>query len=152
MSEEVDYEILLQNLLAERSDLELMIAWVQKRLDRSTGGVESTAQPTSAPVAASRSPRLAQDTFFRMTVPHAIKTFLNIAKRPRPAKVITAALQDGGLTHQAKDLYATVYPTLLRMEKNGDVVRVSKGEWGLSEWYPSGRKASQADSKGEGEG
>jgi len=53
---------------------------------------------------------------------------------------ITEGLKRGGLTTKARNLYATVYPTLLRMEKSGDVVRVTKGEWGLAEWYPSGRK------------
>ncbi|HYB60644.1 MAG TPA: hypothetical protein VEH50_04110 [Methylomirabilota bacterium] len=153
MVEEVDYEQLLQSLLAERGDLDRMISWVQKRLGRAVEALEPNAPPSgvsAAPIV--RFPRtLAPDVFFRMTVPQAIKTYLNIAKRPKSAKDITAALAAGGLTHQAKNLYATVYPTLLRMEGNNEVVRVSKGEWGLTEWYPSGRKASQ-EQKTESEG
>ncbi len=143
MAEEFDYEQLLQNLLAERADLDRMIAWVQKRVGHAGEVTEKIASPSASSSVPMRFPRLAPDSFFRMTVPQAIKAYLNIAKRPKTAKDITAALDAGGLTHQAKNLYATVYPTLLRMEGNNEVARVGKGEWGLTEWYPGGRKASQ---------
>ena len=143
MPEETDYEQLLKDLVEERADIDRMIAWVQKRLGQGPDSVESNVQsPKPASTVPMRFPRLAPDTFFRMSVPQAIKTLLSIVKRPKSAKEITAALDNGGLTHQAKNLYATVYPTLMRMERAGEVVRVGKGEWGLSEWYPSGRKAS----------
>jgi len=150
MPEGSDYEQVLADLEQERENIERMIVWVKGRMQQSDSvqTVESTAKPTST--SPMRFMRLAPDTFFRMTVPQAIKTFLNIVKRPKSAKDITAALDAGGLTHQAKNLYATVYPTLLRMESNGEVVRVTKGEWGLAEWYPGGRKASQEE-KTEGE-
>jgi len=147
MAEEVDYEQLLQSLLAERADLDRMIAWVQKRAGHLGEPIEKDAAipasvNPSAPIM--RFPRtLAADAFFRMTFPQAIKAYLNIVKRPKSAKDITAALETGGLTHKAKNLYATVYPTLLRMETNEEVVRVGKGDWGLTEWYPTGRKGSQ---------
>jgi hypothetical protein len=145
MAEETDYEKLLADLEEERAGIDLMIAFVKRRLGQSAEAASSTPPITAAGTVTQRFPRLAQDTFFRMSVPQAIKTFLNIAKRPKTAKEITAALDSGGLTHQAKNLYATVYPTLMRMETGGEVVRVSKGEWGLAEWYPSGRKANQEE-------
>jgi hypothetical protein len=154
MSEPIDYEQLIEQLLAERADIDRMIAWARKRQAQSgiffTDEQSPTSNPPQPETAPSnhyganipRFPRLAQDTFFRMSVPDAIKKYLNIAKRPKTAKDITTALDSGGLTHQAKNLYATVYPTLMRMEGANEVVRVGKGEWGLSDWYPSGRKAS----------
>jgi hypothetical protein len=143
MAEETDYEKLLAELEAERISIDLTIAYIKRRMAKPP---EVAAFPPRVDTASTqRFPRLAQDTFFRMSVPQAIKTFLNIAKRPKTAKEITAALDSGGLTHQAKNLYATVYPTLMRMETGGEVVRVSKGEWGLAEWYPSGRKANQEE-------
>ncbi len=145
MAEETDYEKLLADLEEERAGIDLMIAFVKRRLGQSVEAASSTPPIKSAGTVPQRFPRLAPDTFFRMSVPQAIKTFLNIAKRPKTAKEITAALDSGGLTHQAKNLYATVYPTLMRMENGGEVVRVSKGEWGLAEWYPSGRKAAQEE-------
>lgn len=146
MSEPIDYAALIEKLLEDRADIDRMLAWAQRKQQEEQAGVLATPsqqpQPIAKPVNPIRYTSLAQDTFFRMSVPDAIKKYLNIAKRPKTAKDITTALDSGGLTHQAKNLYATVYPTLLRMEDANEVVRVGKGEWGLSEWYPSARKAS----------
>ncbi len=145
MPEETDYEKLLADLEEERAGIDLMIAFVKRRMGKLAEAASSALPAKPAGTIPERSFRLQQDTFFRMSVPDAIKKYLNIVKRPKTAKDITAGLDSGGLTHQAKNLYATVYPTLLRMEKANEVVRVGKGEWGLAEWYPSGRKASQED-------
>lgn len=146
MTERPDYEKILEELMAERSNIEVMIAWVQKKLAQNgvaSPPVSTVSISSSEPI---RFPRLAQDTFFRMSFPQAIKEFLNISKRPMSAMEITAALQDGGLTHQAKNLYSTVYPTLLRMEKAKEVARVGKRKWGLAEWY-AGRKSGDDSEK-----
>lgn len=147
MHETIDYEQLLASLKEEQENIGKLIVWVEGRMAQQDGSVEAVLtpapkQPASGPM---RFPRLAADSFFRMSVPQAIKSLLNIAKRPRTAKDITDGLKKGGLTSQAKNLYGTVYPTLLRMEKAGDVVRVSNGEWGLAEWYPGARKTIQEE-------
>ncbi len=153
MSDPIDYERILSSLLEERGDLDRMIAWAQKKLGQPSapakpyiGGPDKIGL-TKVFEGTVVSSKLAPDMFFRMSVSQAIKTYLNIARRPQSAKDITAALSGGGLTHKAKNLYATVYPTLLRMEEDGVVARVGKGEWGLSEWYPGGRKSSQQEEK-----
>lgn len=152
MPEGADYEQILADLEQERENIERMIIWVKGRMQQSDSA-EATASPARpANTGPMRFPRLLPpDAFFRMSVPDAIKKYLNMTnKRPKTAKEITAALDTGGLTHQAKNLYATVYPTLMRMEDAKEVVRVGKREWGLTEWYPSGRKANQ-DEKTESE-
>jgi hypothetical protein len=148
MPEPIDYAGLIEKLLEDRADIDRMVAWATRKLKEETGELPVTAsqpQPNAKPINPIRYGSLAPDTFFRMTVPDAIKKYLNIAKRPKTAKDITAALDSGGLTHQAKNLYATVYPTLMRMEGNNDVARVGKGEWGLAEWYPGSRKGNQEE-------
>jgi len=149
MLENVDYEKLLEALLEDRANLDKLIEWVQTKRGRSESEALTLALPGLKQGEVLRSTRLRPDAFFRMKVPDAIRAYLGIAKRPRTAKEITAGLEQGGLTHQAKNLYATVYPTLLRMEKTNEVARVGKGEWGLSEWY-KGRKTNQ-DEKTESE-
>jgi hypothetical protein len=146
MSDTIDYGALLSQLENEREKLDTMIAWVRGKLGQPTqdfvmrGKVPDTG---SKVIEAKTQPRqLASDTFFRMQIPVAIKSFLNIVRGPRSAKVIVDGLKQGGLTSQAKNLYQTVYPTLLRMEKAGEVVRVTNGEWGLAEWYPAGSRKS----------
>jgi hypothetical protein len=146
MAEGTDYQQLLADLEQERENIERMIVWVRGRMAQQGDAVQTVvAAPKPLPSQPMRFPRLAPDTFFRMSVTQAIKTYLNIAKRPKSAKDITAALNSGGLTHQAKNLYATVYPTLMRMEEANEIVRIGKGEWALAEWYPSGRKANQEE-------
>jgi hypothetical protein len=150
MPEDVDIKRLLPLWIEERDALNMLIAWGQKKTGqgskevpaerRSRAALEPTAMPTL----------LESDTFFRMSVPNAIKSFLNISRRPRTAQDITDGLKRGGLTTKARNLYATVYPTLLRMEKAGEVVRPTKGEWGLANWYSGGRKAN-SEEKPEGE-
>jgi len=145
ISEPIDYEKLLAAWIEEREALDLMIDWARKKLGKETAKAPTARIRLDNPLPSVPS-ALPSDSFFRMTVPQAIKTFLNMVKRPRTAKQITEALDLGGLTHQAKNLYATVYPTLLRMEKNEEVVRVSNGEWALAEWYAnSSRKSSQGE-------
>ena len=157
MSEETDYAQLLRTLEEERADIDRLIAWVNKRIGQEPGSAQppnSSLAKSSPTVSSLHLTRLASDEFFRMSVPQAIKAFLNLSKRPKSAKEITAGLQNGGLAHKARNLYATVYPTLLRMEKAAEVVRVRKGEWGLTEWYPGGRKVpieKQADSNNDKE-
>jgi hypothetical protein len=138
------YQQLLTELEQERDSIERMIVWVKGRMEQ--GDSAGTVTAASKPPLHMRFPRLiSADAFFRMSVPDAIKKYLNIIKRPKTAKEITAGLQQGGFTTKAKNLYATVYPTLLRMEEAGEVVRVTKAEWGLTEWYPAGRKANQEE-------
>jgi len=143
MSEGIDYEKLLSDLEEERANLDKMIAWVKGKLPKAdTNGsarVETMiAQRVSEPM---RFPRLKPDTFFKMSFQQAIKECLNLMRRPMSARDITQALQEGGLTHKAKDLYQTVFPTLQRMKDKGEVDKLANGEWGLAEWYE--RKSSQ---------
>jgi hypothetical protein len=146
MSDSPDYQQLLSQLLDERAELDRMIQWIQRRMGKSQEEISivfpTVRDDTPKPV---HFPSLAPDTFFRMSVPQAIKTYLNIAKRPKNAQDITAALDRGGLTHKAKNLYATVYPTLLRMAEAGEVARIGKREWGLANWYPGGKKLAQEE-------
>jgi hypothetical protein len=146
MAEGTEYEKILAELVEERANLDRMIAWVQGKLameGQGVGPIPTTVMMPSAPqgTVPLRFPRLRQDAFFKMSVPEAIRAFLNIMKRPQTARDITDALQTGGLSHRAKDLYQTVFPTLQRMKGNGEVDKMPNGEWGLSEWYTAGRRA-----------
>lgn len=143
MPEGTNYQQLLADLEQEQENIERMIVWVKGKMQQADAVERIVATgPKTGTDGRARLPRVAMaaDAFFRMSVPDAIKKFLNIVKAPRTAQDITAGLDAGGLTHQAKNLYATVYPTLLRMEEAGDVVRLGNRQWGLTEWYPGGRK------------
>lgn len=152
MTDTPDYQKLLADLMAERANLDNMIAWVEKRISQD-GTVPSVASVAAVkPGEPKRYPRmLASDAFFRMSVPDAIKAYLGIMKRPANANEITEGLKQGGFTTRSKNLYATVYPTLLRMKNANEVVKVDKRRWGLTEWYPS-RKPSEPSEKNSEQG
>jgi hypothetical protein len=147
MAEGIDYGKLLDALIEERGKIDMMISWAKGKLAEGNPGGSVTVdtllrdrpEKSSEPM---RHPRFKSDTFFKMSVMDAIEECLNIAKRPLPAKDITDALQSGGLTHKAKDLYQTVFPTLGRMKERGIVEKLPTGEWGLAAWY--GRKSASS--------
>lgn len=149
MSEGTNYEALLNDLLDERANIDRMIAWARTKLAAMGDAPNLSQQPIStilpnfasiAPLKDLRFSRISSDQFFKMSVPEAIRAFLNIQKRPQSAKEITEGLKAGGFSHKAKDLYQTVFPTLMRMRAKSEVDKLANGEWGLSEWYSSGRR------------
>ena len=51
---------------------------------------------------------------------------------------ILAGITSGGLALNSADPINTISAVLgRRFEKVGDIVRVSRGMWGLKEWYPN---------------
>jgi hypothetical protein len=154
MAEETDYEKILSDLQEERANLDRMIAWVKGRLAKTDPAepttVDSLIQKSiSQPM---RFPRtLKPDTFFKMSVQQAMRECLSLLKKPLSARDITNYLKSGGFTHKAKNLYQTVFPTLMRMKEKGEVDRLANGEWGLSEWYSGARRAEPESGKREPE-
>ena len=146
MTEGIDFEALLATLEEERANLDKMIAWVKWKLPKAdSNGAAKIEQMIAQRSEVMRFPRLKSDTFFKMSFPQAITECLNIMKRPMSARDITNALQEGGLTHKAKDLYQTVFPTLQRMKEKGEVDKLPNGDWGLAEWYRQKSAQSQVE-------
>jgi len=150
MNEPVDYKKVLDELVAEREKLDMMISWVKLRL----GQPKIEGKPLVATIVKVGEPMrvtgISSDAFFRMNVSEAIKAYLEFAKKPQTAREITDALKEGGLAFKAKNLYQTVFPTLSRMEGAGQVAKLKDGRWGLSDWYSSARRQI-ADSSSENE-
>jgi hypothetical protein len=149
MAEGTDYEKILNDLVEDRANLDRLILWVKGKLAKANPDEPVTVEKLlpKRPDEPMRFPRLKSDTFFKMSFQQAIRECLAIMRRPLSAKEITSALQSGGLTHKAKDLYQTVFPTLQRMKDKGEVDKLPDGLWGLSEWYD--RKVSQPPAQEE---
>jgi hypothetical protein len=150
MNEAIDYTKVLDDLIAEREKLDVMISWIQGRLGRADAEapkafIGKVAEPM-------RFPRIAPDAFFRMSVSEGIKTFLSLTNRkPQTARAITDALVAGGLTFKAKKPYQTVFPTLSRMaSETKEVDKLPDGTWGLAEWYSGARRESKQQGSEEG--
>jgi hypothetical protein len=68
-----------------------------------------------------------------MTVIEAAKKFLKIVNRPASTKEIVMALEQGGLRHNSKDFYSSVYAIMRqRQQSHKDVKRVAS-DWALAE-------------------
>ena len=88
-----------------------------------------------------------RDEFFRMSIPDAIKRYLQIMKQPQPPKAIAEGLKAGGVLSTAKRFYANVTTALSRMESAGVLVNTQNG-WGLDEWYAGRAKPIETAKKG----
>src|ERR1700722_18330552 len=93
-----DYEKVLDDLIAERAELDRMINWVKLKLGRADSEPTAPKAHTVKAGATMRFPRVASDAFFRMTVSEGIKAFLSFTnKTPQTAREITEGLIAGGL-------------------------------------------------------
>jgi len=140
------YQMVLDDLIARRAKLDAAISAIQEAMGLpSSGSLSAGATP-----AGGSSDTLRSDSFFGMTVVEAAKKYLAVSKRTRTAQEVTDALKGGGYTFATGTPLATVTSVLHRSDaKGGEIIRVSKGTWGLAEWYPGRAKRNKnADKNG----
>ncbi len=139
---QINYKDVLADLKARRIALDAAIAAIEQM--NSSGSVGAISEGTTIDYIG----ELPSDAFFGMSVPSATKKFLTMKKKPQSTQEIADALEAGGLTHSSENFTNTVSTSLHRLKKDEEgVVRVSRGKWGLMEWYP-GRKRGKASEEG----
>lgn len=138
---QVDYAAVLADLKAKRAALDTAISAIEQM-----SGISGGVAPATAPLAGSKvvDPiRIESDTFFNMTVPDAVRKYLGIMRKPQSTPQIAEALERGGFTHQSEKFGNTVGAVLHRISTSGgDIVKVSRGNWGLASWYGPKRSGS----------
>jgi DNA-directed RNA polymerase delta subunit len=73
-----------------------------------------------------------------MSIVDATKKLLSIRKRAMGNPEIARELKAGGLAMSSVDPVNTIGSVLTRrFNQVGDVVKISRGTWGLKEWYPN---------------
>lgn len=133
------YDAVLADLRAQKERIDTTIALLESL--RASG----VASPVSGIAAAQAKPKdagkeIGPGAFLGMNIPDATKKLLQINRRQMQTTEIVGELERGGLMLTSIDKVNTVGSTLLRRFYTiGDIVRVSRGIWGLQEWYP-GRK------------
>src|SRR5207248_10908249 len=140
----------LKRLEAQRATVTIQIAGVRAELGLpAEDGMAATGIPVSPSAGDGArdivTGRIRPDEFFRMSIPEAIKRFMEIMKQPQAPKAIADGLQAGGILSESKHFYANVFTALKRMRSQGVVVNTKKG-WGLAEWY-AGRSGVLSESK-----
>lgn len=78
--------------------------------------------------------------FLGMGIEDGVKALLRLRKRAMSAQEIAADLLAGGLHLKSETPANTIASVLSRAFKAGsEIVRISRGQWGLQEWYPTRR-------------
>lgn len=117
-----DYARILEDLQNQRAAIDEAIDAISRLLSTTTGvEVGGHRAPTGA--------------FANMTVIEAARKYLTMIQRPAPTKEIVQALEKGGLQHNAKDFYASVYAILRQQAQKGDKAGIRRNalDWELTE-------------------
>ncbi len=130
----VDDKTVLAYLKSKRAALDQAIAALE---GKASGAVEAEGGGLTE--------KIQTDSFVGLNIATASVKYLKMVGRPaRTTEDIYNALAKGGLSHFTRESVATI---LQRMHnQNGDIVRVSKGVWGLAEWYPNRPKTTKRKS------
>ena len=149
MNEELKqhYLAVLEQAERERAELDTFIAMCRKKLNMP---IESTPlNKPWAPVFGSdeedepKQESLDSDSFLGLTIPDAAKKYLAMIKKKQTAAQISQALISGGV-----DSTKTTITSILAREDgkmDSTVVRVGRGEYGLTEWYGPNFKEKRAE-------
>lgn len=134
MTETPDFHAVLAVFKARRARLDQLIAGIEAEISGQGDApavvdLESTAASGASPVPVAIHP----DTFFGLSIIEAARKFLRMARRAQHATAIAGALEQGGLKRPSDNVLSGI---LVRAAKGREVVKVGKGMWGLSEWYP----------------
>jgi hypothetical protein len=130
----IDYQAVLADLKAKREKLDAAITGIETMLGLKSldGGMQSNTNT---------GPEVGPGAYLGMSIVDATKKYLRAVKQPKRNEDILAALKTGGLLFTSKEPVNTVGSVLNRDWTNGgDIVRVSRGVWGLAEWNPRLRR------------
>lgn len=132
----------LKEALRQREKLDVVISYLNERLGGQALPSSNEASPPEGSgivnLSAEPAASVREGEFFGMSSPEATRRLLEKFGRTRPMKTdeIFAAITKGGVRIQNA---GTLYRSLTR---DRDFLRVGRGVWGLSEWYPASARRS----------
>jgi hypothetical protein len=146
----------LASLEAQRATITLQIAGARMALGMPPEdgvAVTAAAVPAGAPGlrTGAVTGRIRSDEFFRMSIPEAIKAYLEIMKKPQMPKAIADGLKAGGVLSESSNFYANVLTAIKRLRASSQLVNTKTGGWGMARWYEgrSGAVAAEMPKKGK---
>lgn len=123
--------IALAALRAKRSELAAILAEIDKEIARLEHGEPSRETASVAPL-----PALPEFAFQCMTIAEAATSHLRSHGKPLVSREIAAALVSAGFPIKHSNPAHAVQNQLgKRAKREGDVLTVGYGRWGLKEWY-----------------
>jgi hypothetical protein len=136
------YDAVIADLRAKRDQIDQLI----QNLEALKGGVPMLApgtipSPTILGSAGLGDPsQIAPGAFLGLGIEEAVKNLLRVRKRAMSAQEIATDLLAGGLHLKSDTPGNTIASVLSRaFLRGGEIVRISRGQWGLQEWYPTRR-------------
>lgn len=131
------YEAVLADLRAKRAEIDATIRTLEMMsgLKSSDTGVGKSFLGEEITDASAESEA---GLFLGMSIVDATKKLLALRKRAMGNPEIARELKAGGLVLNSADPVNTIGSVLTRrFNQIGDVVKISRGTWGLKEWYPN---------------
>lgn len=141
-NEKLDYAAMLSDLRIKKAALEASIATLESAmalgvLGQLPEGVDLSTAASGSGAAESAMPiELPHHAFLGVSVPQAIKTYLEVVKKKQTIKEIASALKEHGMESTSDSFEGIVTSALNRLKGNGEVLRFKDG-WGLTAWYPA---------------
>jgi hypothetical protein len=147
-AEEMDLRPVIAMLESKRAALDNAIAALRGILASGALGImpDGTIPSTSVPFSASGAggTEVPDGAFHSLSIPAAIRLYLEIVHSKKTAREISDGLKKGGLESTSKFYDKIVYATLDRLKKAGDVIKIGTA-WGLPSWYPALMRAGVGD-------
>lgn len=139
---------LLEELRAERDELELLIKALEKRLGIIAGPKHGEAASSdSKPKINVSLDSIPVGFFHNMTLAAAAEKLLRTTNgNPLGTGEILAAFRKSGVVIASKNAVTILYTALKRSPK---FERVAGKMWGLAEWYPDKRRRKEPESESE---
>jgi len=131
------YQQVLADLRAKQAKIASAIEAIEEIM--ATLGVNSANTPAASSLA-----EIASDAFFGMSVADGARKLLQIAKKPLSTREVADSLEAGGIVHQSKDFYNTVWTVLQRSDVFS---KLPDSKWGLSEWYKNSGRVKRVSLK-----
>ncbi|MGH9867010.1 MAG: hypothetical protein ACREAA_02450 [Candidatus Polarisedimenticolia bacterium] len=144
MSQEIDWDRVIEELEAKRALIDTTIAGIRALRglpgqmplagvpDMTGVGALPMDQPRRA--AADLPSEVAPGVFHGLSIAQACKKLFRMLKTKQRTPDICRALQAGGIESSAKNFYSNVYTTLAR---DKDFINLGGSWWALAEWYPN---------------
>ena len=129
-----DPRAILEELLQERREIDAAIAHFQRKAALSVKPFEGAVR-ASKHGNAEEEPKLGR--FANMSTPDAAKAYLAEKGVPLKPREIKQGLLEGGIRSESKNFYSTLYTTLSRLERAGEIVKRNNGSFVLKTWSNS---------------
>ena len=145
-STSVDYTAVLADLKSKRDMLDAAIVGIETMLG--IRGLSGESAQTAATTSPQQLNDLGRGAFLGMTIVDEAKKYLAHKRESQSTEKIMHALRDGGIVLTGATPLNVVGSVLNRnFNSGGDIVKVSRGVWGLADWHPRLRVKRQPNAE-----